>query len=116
MAILSTEAAYQVRRAKERLAARERRRCAFLQAAREAAEVLRSEYGAKHVWLFGSTVHDWFHEDSDLDLACEGVPLDQLGAAWDRVVEIVGNEVDLVAIEEADAHLRKRIQVSGERL
>jgi len=116
MGTLSPEAAYQLRRAERRLHDRESARKERLEAARRAAAVLREEFGATRVLLFGSLRRAWFREASDIDLACQGVALERLGVAWDRVTEVVGGKVDIVALEEADPTLRDRILATGEEL
>lgn len=82
----------------------------------EAARVLQREFGATGVWLFGSLSRPWFHEASDLDLAVEGIGPERVGAAWDRLMTLLGERVDLVALEEAEEGLRRRILETGERL
>jgi hypothetical protein len=44
------------------------------------------------------------------------VPPERVGAAWDRLVEALEEHVDLVALEEADERLRRRILADGERI
>ncbi len=70
MAQLSPEAEFQLRRSAARLRAREERRSDLLEAAERAAAMLRDEFGATRVWRFGSLDRAWFHEGSDVDLAC----------------------------------------------
>jgi predicted nucleotidyltransferase len=111
---LSPEAAYQVRKAERLLARREARRAELRRGAERAARVLREEFGAARVWLFGSVPRPWFHERSDLDLAAEGIAPERVGEAWDRVIELLDEDVDLVAMEEADERLRRRIRETGE--
>lgn len=110
----SAEAEFQIEKAERRLLERDARREQFLGCAARAAEVLRREFGATRVWLFGSVRRSWFHDASDLDLAVEGVPSSQLGVAWDRLVELLGVEIDLVGVEDAPPELRRRITESGE--
>lgn len=114
MASLSPEAEFQIRRAERVLREREERRRHLLAAARAAAQALHDEFGATRVWVFGSLTRPWFHEGSDVDLAVEGIAPDRTGVAWDRAIEVVGGPVDLVAIEEADEGLRRRILESGQ--
>lgn len=116
MAQLSAEAANQVQRAERRLRDRELRRTRLRQAAATAAQLLREEFGATRVLLFGSLLRAWFHEASDVDLACEGIAGSRLSEAQDRLIELIGEPVDLVALEEAEAGLRQRILASGEPL
>jgi uncharacterized protein len=55
----------------------ERQRSQAMQIAQIAAELLRSEFGASRVVLFGSVLSDAgdlsFHQDSDIDLAAWGI-------------------------------------------
>lgn len=51
--------------------------------AQAAAQLLRERYGVSRVRVFGSLVHSGrFHEDSDIDLAVEGLKVDNY---WDAV-------------------------------
>jgi predicted nucleotidyltransferase len=116
MAPLSPEAEFQIRKAERLLKAREERRALLRELALRAAQVLRSEFGATEVWLFGSVRRAWFHEGSDLDLAAAGLKADDVGCAWDRLSEVLGEDVDLVSLDEADEGLRRRIYETGERV
>jgi uncharacterized protein len=55
----------------------ERRRSQAMRIAQTAAEILRSEFGASRVVLFGSVLSDAgdrsFHQGSDIDLAVWGI-------------------------------------------
>jgi predicted nucleotidyltransferase len=113
---LSPEASFQIRKAECRLRALQLRREQLIERARAAAEVLRAEFGARRIWLFGSLRHGWFHETSDVDLAVEGIALERIGAAWDRVAEVVACPVDLVCWEDASPALRARVEETGEVL
>ena len=110
----SREAEFQIRKAERLLADRQERRERLLEAARQAARILRAEYGARRVWLFGSLRRPWFHEGSDVDLAVEGVATERIGHAWDRIAGVVGHAVDLVSLDEAAEGLRRRVLESGE--
>lgn len=116
MAQLSAEAANQVQRAERRLRDRELRRTRLRQAAATAAQLLRQEFGATRVLLFGSLLHSSLHEALDLDLACEGIASARVAEAQDRLSALIGEPVDLVALEEAEGGLRQRILASGEPL
>ncbi len=113
---VKAEADYQIRKAAARLDRVAERRKLLLERASAAAAVLRSEFGAGRVWLFGSLRWPWFHEESDLDLAAEGIDPARIGQAWDRISELVGQPVDLVSLDEAPDTLRRRILESGEVL
>jgi len=50
------------------------KRLRLLKRIRNAAAVLKAEFGARRVILFGSIAHEaWFTSDSDVDLAVEGL-------------------------------------------
>lgn len=95
---------------------REDRRQHLREIASRVAAMLRAEFGARRVWVFGSVVRPWFHEGSDLDLAAEGISAERRGAAWDRALELAVTAVDLVFLEEATPLLRERILSDGEAL
>jgi len=83
--------------------------------------MLQAEFAAGRVWVFGSVVRPWFHEQSDLDLAAEGIAAEKRADAWDRAIAMVGAAlasatVDLVFVEEAPASLLERIRGDGELL
>jgi len=87
----------------------------LLERVRKAAAVLKAQFGAQSVILFGSLAHDeWFTPRSDVDLAVEGLSADNYWEAW-RVLEelITDRVVDLVALETARESLRKEIQEYG---
>ena len=94
-----------------------RRRHARARAAAPVVAETLARLGARRVWLFGSALRpDRFREDSDLDLAVEGLPTGRLidaGVAADR---IAGHTCDLVEIETCDPALRARILREGELL
>ncbi len=83
--------------------------------ARRAAVVLREQFGARQVALFGSLARgDLFHYRSDVDLATWG--LDE--AVYYRAVSQLLSldpaiEVDLVIAETAPAALRAVIHAEG---
>jgi predicted nucleotidyltransferase len=106
---LSDEALFQIRRGDRFLREREERRHQLLAVAQRVAAVLKTEFGATRVLLFGSLVRPWFHEESDIDLAVEGITPSRQGEAWDRALDEASTAVDLVFLEEAPAPLRERI-------
>jgi predicted nucleotidyltransferase len=83
--------------------------------ARQAADALRQEHGARRAVLFDSPAHAaWFDPDTDVDLAVEGLfP----GAFFDarRTVErfFPGRRVDLIEYETAGGSLREAIDRDG---
>lgn len=84
----------------------------------QAAELLKTRFGAKRVWLFGSLAHQaWFSPDSDVDLAVEGLNTADYWAACQAVEDIlVDREVDLIEVESASASLLQAIQRYGKLL
>jgi len=82
---------------------------------REAAALIKIHLGAQRVILFGSLAHAaWFHPDSDVDLAVEGLRGDAYWQAWRLVEEIIRDyPVDLIEIETAGDSLRRAIHRHG---
>ena len=83
--------------------------------AREVATVLKGDFGARRVVLFGSLAQNqWFGPHSDVDLAIEGVASSQYWDAWRVAEDILGDRVvDLVEIETAKQSLRRVIEQQG---
>jgi len=105
-------------RAGRRRRAREARRQEALALARRLAEMLRQEFGADRVLLFGSVVHArLFHERSDVDLAAWGIAEDRYLRAVARCLEEDPRfSVDLIRVEEAPPGLLHRIEEEGMEL
>jgi predicted nucleotidyltransferase len=84
----------------------------------QASNLLKSRFGAKKVWLFGSLAHQaWFTLESDVDLAVEGLQSGDYWEAWRAVEDIIlHREVDLIEIETASNSLRKAIERYGVNL
>jgi len=80
----------------------------------QAAALLKKQFGARRVILFGSLAHEaWFASDSDVDLAVEGLR-GNYWQAWRKAEEIVGDrEVDLIEIEGASDSLQRAIRRYG---
>ncbi len=81
--------------------------------AREAASILREQFNAKRVVLFGSLAHQaWFTPQSDVDIMVEGV--NDYFHAW-RVVEkiISKRRVDLIDWDMASEGLKRAITRKG---
>ncbi|MGB3294039.1 MAG: nucleotidyltransferase domain-containing protein [Phormidesmis sp.] len=94
-------------------ASAEQRRQAAWKVAEQCSHVLKQDFGATEVIVFGSLRGDapW-HNRSDLDLAVRGIPSDNLLKAFDRLeTTIVPSWLpfDLVAVERADERVRDRI-------
>lgn len=95
-----------------RLAARRER---ALDLARRAAEVLRSEFGAQRVTLFGSAVRpESFHQHSDVDVAAWGISEQVYLRAVARLLSLEPDvSVDLIRAEEAAVSLLERVEREG---
>jgi predicted nucleotidyltransferase len=88
------------------------------QLAREAAQQLREEFGARRVVLFGSAVEQSsFTRWSDVDLAVWGVPPERFYAAVAAVTGLSTDiPVDLVDAEQCSENLKKTIEQEGVEL
>ncbi len=83
--------------------------------ARQGAKILKSEFHAQKVVVFGSLVNrQRFFERSDIDLAAWGVPehlyLRALGKLLDLTTEF---SIDLIRVEEARDHIRQAVEDEG---
>ena len=99
--------------------AEKREREQLLGRVRKAAEALKNKFGARRVLLFGSLAQPfWFKQDSDVDLAVEGLKSGKdFWEAWHVVEEILADRlVDLIEIETAGECLRHAIQRYGSEL
>lgn len=88
------------------------------QLARRAALVLRKQFGAKKVILFGSVIQPaLFHSHSDVDLAVWGLR----GREYYRAVGVLQSldreiGIDLIAYEDASPALRAVIRHEGREI
>jgi predicted nucleotidyltransferase len=112
MAIYRTTAR---RRAAETTRALALRRARAQEIARQAATLLKEQFGATQVTLFGSTVHGrWFSATSDIDLAVSGVAPEDYFTAVARLQDLSPEfKVDLIALERCKAELRASIAREG---
>lgn len=83
------------------------------QAAEVCARVLKEQFGAHEVYVFGSLAgQSPWHSRSDIDLAVEGLASEQyisaLSALWELLPE--GLELDLVTLETAPPELVARVK------
>ncbi|MEC4894293.1 MAG: nucleotidyltransferase domain-containing protein [Oscillatoria sp. PMC 1051.18] len=83
--------------------------------AKEAAELLKREFGAQKVVIFGSMLKlDKLHDRSDLDLAVWGLnPRDYYRAVGKLLSLDPDIPVDLVEVESAKPHILKVIEEEG---
>lgn len=90
-----------------------------LAAARQAACLLKMEYGAKDVFLFGSLAEQAsvFDGRSDVDLAVRGLDQKRYFRAVSRLLDLDhAFDVDLVEMESAPERLVRKIEKEGIRL
>ena len=94
-----------------------RRRRATLMA-RKAAELLRCEFGAKKVILFGSLArHGSFTLFSDIDIAARGIPPTRFFEAVGAVTGISAEfKMDLIDLETCPSSMRENIEKDGKVL
>jgi predicted nucleotidyltransferase len=93
----------------------ERRRKRAMRVARQAASLLRKEFDAKKVVLFGSlAIPKNFTLWSDIDLAVFGVPADRFYAAVAAITGLSAEfKVDLIDAETCKVSLRDAIDRDG---
>ncbi len=93
----------------------ERRRKRAMRLARQSAALLRKEFGARKVVLFGSlAISSDFTLWSDIDLAVFGVPADRFYAAVAAITGLSAEfKVDLVDAEACKASLHEAIDRKG---
>ena len=82
----------------------------------QARAVLLERYGARRVWLFGSLIAGIPSDQSDVDLAVEGLDGARYFRALADLMEVFRGPVDLVRLEEAPESLRARILCEGREL
>ncbi|MFO7682144.1 MAG: nucleotidyltransferase domain-containing protein [Chloroflexota bacterium] len=102
----------------ERQAALDERFQRAWEVARQGAEILKSQFQAEKVVVFGSlTDRSRFHQRSDIDLAAWGTSEKSYLKALGRVMDVTSEfMVDFVRIEEARDHIRKSIERDGVEL
>ncbi len=91
------------------------RRLAALEVARQAAALLKNEYGATRVVVYGSTAHGcWFNSESDIDLIAAGIPAKLYWRAWNAIDALTPEfEVNLVDWEDATPALLESVEREG---
>ena len=80
---------------------------------REAARLLKSQFGATKVIVFGSLVKDLFGEYSDIDIAVEGVQDSRFFEALTAVNELGDRWIDLKPIESLEPRFKARVLETG---
>lgn len=105
------------RREKQGAEITSRRRRAML-IARKAAKLLKDDFGAKEVIVFGSLVSRMgFRRWSDIDLASRGIPPERYLTAMDTVLHLDPEfKIDLIELETCSPALLKNIEEEGKSL
>ena len=88
------------------------------QVAHAAARLLREDFGATRVVVFGSLAHRaWFSAWSDIDLVAWGIPVDQFYKAVAVVTGLSSDfEVDLIDPDVCRPTMRESIEREGVEL
>lgn len=83
-----------------------------------AARILVDQFQAKKVFLFGSVqTPTFFHEQSDIDLAVEGLPARKYFSALAKLIDLFGGRrIDLLPLEDMPKTIEKQIREKGELL
>lgn len=104
-------------RDKETEERRERLRQSAKSDAARLAEYLSHQPAVTRVYLFGSALDaDRFKEESDIDLAVEGLVPELFFKAWAALEELTHFRVDLVPLEDCSKAMRENILGKGELL
>lgn len=85
------------------------------QEAKLAADILKKEYGAKQVWVFGSlTEKNRFNKNSDIDLAENGIPDNKFYSAISAITRVIKDfKVDLVDVGSCRDIIKSAIEKEG---
>ena len=107
-------ATLRARSAATTLRRRERRERAW-KVARQAAQILRTQFDVADVWVFGSLVEgDHFTERSDIDMAASGLTPAVHVEALGRLLRLSPDfEFDLVDLESCAEGMRRAVERSG---
>lgn len=113
--------AYRASARRQNLQRRERSRLRHqlgLRVAHQAAELLKTEFKAEQVALFGSMLSpDRVHERSDVDLAVWGLDPNAYFRAVGRLQSLEPSiSIDLVEVDEASPRLVEEILTTGVKL
>ena len=87
----------------------------LIQTVSHAAAQLKHEFQELKIVLFGSLAHKaWYSQDSDIDLAVDGLPSDQYFKAWRKLETIFSNrKIDFVDMSELAEPVKQMILSEG---
>ncbi len=105
------------RQAEEKAQAEKKRQQA-LALAREIAVLLKRDFAAKRIILFGSVLSpEHFHLRSDIDLAAVGVPVKHFFKAYGFALDLARPfNLDLINLEDCRPALSEKIATTGMEL
>lgn len=92
-------------RQQQRVATLKQRRQHGFKIAKTATQILKTEFGASRIVVFGSLLSENFHETSDLDLAVWRLPEKSYFKAVARLLSLSNFEVDLVEVQYASSEI-----------
>jgi uncharacterized protein len=84
--------------------------------AKTAAALLREQFGATSVIVFGSLVKGRFGENSDIDLAVEGIAKSSFFSALAAVNAHSQWQIDLKPIESLEPRFKARVMSTGKAI
>jgi len=81
----------------------------------QAANNLKAKYNIRKIILFGSLAHkSWFNEDSDVDLAVEGLSSIEYWEAWREIEDIITDRnIDFVDMSDISEPIKNIIKSEG---
>jgi len=87
----------------------------LIQTVSHAAAQLKHEFQELKIVLFGSLAHKaWYSQDSDIDLAVDGLPSDQYFKAWRKLETMISNrKIDFVDMSELAEPVKQMILSEG---
>jgi len=93
-----------------------RKREDLILVANACANLLKSKYKVKRIFLIGSLVVGSFHKRSDIDLVVEGLPSKLYIKALTEIYDLLpsGTEVNLIPFEDAFDSLKEKTIKEGE--
>jgi len=110
---------YLTRWRRRRLVLEAQRQRLAMQARHDAVQIaamLRRDFGATRVLLFGSLVKGRFNARSDIDLAVADLPPNLLFLAIAQAGKLSEFPIDLKPLEALSEHFLRRIMESGEEI
>lgn len=83
--------------------------------ARKAAEILKINFAAQQVWVFGSLAHPpGMNPWSDIDLAVRGIPKDKFYAAVAALIDLTADfKIDLIDMDSCKQQMQEIILHQG---